>query len=154
MKKKNNIGITTRVLGGFMSILGFSGCDALGIKDEPCMYGPPMDYEYFDYKVSGVITDSDGNPLKGIQVALYPDTVYTDEKGEFSISDRSSSLIPPIKFTDVDEEENGGEFETVENHLESYEVKQIKEGSGSYSGSYEYTVKQSLKKIEKPTDGE
>ena len=29
MKKKNNIGITTRVLGGFMSILGFSGCDAL-----------------------------------------------------------------------------------------------------------------------------
>ena len=148
MKKKNNIGITTRVLGGFMSILGFSGCDAL---NEPlCMYGSPS----VDYKVSGVITDSDGNPLKGIQVALYPDTVYTDEKGEFSISDRSSSLIPPIKFTDVDGEENGGEFETVEKQLDSYEKKQIKKGSGWYSGSYEYTVKQSLKKIEKPTDGE
>lgn len=93
-----------------LTILGFSSCsDDEGIVDIPCMYGVPL----ANYQFKGSVTDAEGNPIKGIEVKISSaeDVVSTDSEGAFktdfsSYADGSHS----VTFTDIDGEENGGEF--------------------------------------------
>ena len=48
------------LLGGVLTLLGFSGCEELGIMR--CEYGQPL----ADYKLIGDVKDTKGNPIKGI----------------------------------------------------------------------------------------
>jgi putative lipoprotein (rSAM/lipoprotein system) len=140
------------LFGGILTALGFSGCDGGIGKAE---YGTP----HCDFKNDITVTDESGNPIKGIRVTtvktdnsvdsdLVRDTLYTDENGKvgkqyelFSAPDKYE-----LKFEDVDEEENGGSFETA---TETFEVKQTKKGDGDwYDGAYEATGTKSLKKAE------
>lgn len=47
-----------------LSLLGFSCGDSDDDKEQPCLYGTPVSY----YRVRGKVTDSEGNPVKGIKV--------------------------------------------------------------------------------------
>jgi hypothetical protein len=62
-----------------------------------------------EWGASGRVVDEDENPIPGIKVSLGDSEDITDSKGRFYLhSSESGTLI----FTDVDGEENGGEFES------------------------------------------
>ena len=104
-----------------------------------------------EFKVTGKVTNSETEtPVKGIAVTYIqhnewerPDTVWTDEDGRFLYESHdfpSDSL--KFKFTDVDGEENGGEFETKE---VTVPLTQTVPGNGNwdngdYSGEVDVTL--------------
>lgn len=88
-------------------------------------YGTP----HADYEAKGRVTDTEGNPLPGIKVQMLEDydvdstggielrpmyseeDVLTDESGYFHIRNSGFSRETlSIGFSDIDGEENGGEF--------------------------------------------
>jgi len=154
---KQRINNWTKLLYGFlMTILGFSGCDALEDillpKEE---YGMP----YAEFKIVGEVKSSEGKPIKGIRVIVnprkdepeeyskwYKDTLYTDAEGRFSKDilnhtwpDELTNAV--IYFDDVDGPGNGGEFESVKLGSGDFSVEKIKKGSGNWdSGDYLVTA--------------
>lgn len=85
------------------------------VEEEPCMYGTP----YVEFSIKGRVTDTDERPLQGIEVSMEDgmQKVLTAEDGSFhyvgeKIAFELEELM--LTFTDVDGEENGGEFETKE----------------------------------------
>ena len=144
------------LISGIFSILGFAGvtsCDKIsGIGTRSCEYGCPN----ADYKIMGTVQDDNGKPIKGIQVVaeqtysaktIQRDTLYSDEKGQFSLSknefplDRSLDVI----FNDVDGADNGGEFESKTASKVKYE--QTKKGDKRwYDGEFTATVNVELNK--------
>lgn len=137
------------LISGIFSILGFAGvtsCDTTA-----CEYGCPN----ADYIVMGSVKDGNGKPIKGIQVVaqqtysaktVQRDTLYSDEKGQFSLSknespsDRSLDVI----FNDVDGVDNGGEFKSKTVSKVKYE--QTKKGKSWYQGEFTATVNAELNK--------
>ena len=124
-----------------LGILGFSfvsACDGEGTSPVP-MYGVPVEYgsPYAEYFVKGKVTDDAGKPIKGIAVTVpdeYADTVFTSADGSYELN---GGFFPvetiDVKFTDVDDEENGGWFATQEKHVA---LEQQKEGQGWYFGVF------------------
>lgn len=124
-----------------LGILGFSfvsACDGEGTSPIP-MYGVPVEYgsPYAEYFVKGKVTDDAGKPIKGIAVTVpdeYADTVFTSADGSYELN---GGFFPvetiDVKFTDVDDEENGGWFATQEKHVA---LEQQKEGQGWYFGVF------------------
>ena len=118
-----------------LGILGFSfvsACDGEGTSPVP-MYGVPVEYgsPYAEYFVKGKVTDDAGKPIKGIAVTgpdKSVDTVFTSADGSYELN---GDFFPvetiDVKFTDVDDEENGGWFATQEKHVA---LEQQKEGQG------------------------
>lgn len=105
-----------RLLLSLLAILGFSGCsDGDDIIDTPDMYGVPM----ADFLFKGELQDAEGNPIQGVDVEIkYYESMTSEADGSFS----STFAGWPINdytmiFTDVDGEENGGEFQTKEIEL-------------------------------------
>ena len=127
-----------KLLSGCLSMLGFSGCIL------PCEYGPPP-VEYNDYMVKGIVTDTKGNSLKGIEVKVIDSrsnkdvTIYTDSDGYF----KSPMIQTPslgnqmLHFTDIDGEANGGEFSK-----KTISIKQMEEYKND--DEYLYVAKVSL----------
>lgn len=62
-------------------------------------------------RASGIVEDSEGNPIKGIKVSMVSQNCFTDESGRFYIQD-GAALSDIVTFEDVDGQENGGEFMT------------------------------------------
>lgn len=124
-----------------LGILGFSfvsACDGEGTSPVP-MYGVPAEYgsPYAEYFVKGKVTDDAGKPIKGIAVTgpdKSVDTVFTSADGSYELN---GDFFPvetiDVKFTDVDDEENGGWFATQEKHVA---LEQQKEGQGWYFGVF------------------
>lgn len=124
-----------------LGILGFSfvsACDGEGTSPIP-MYGVQVEYgsPYAEYFVKGKVTDDAGRPIKGIAVTVpdeYADTVFTSADGSYELN---GGFFPvetiDVKFTDVDDEENGGWFATQEKHVA---LEQQKEGQGWYFGVF------------------
>ena len=124
-----------------LGILGFSfvsACDGEGTSPVP-MYGVPVEYgsPYAEYFVKGKVTDDAGKPIKGIAVTgpdKSVDTVFTSADGSYELN---GDFFPvetiDVKFTDVDDEENGGWFATQEKHVA---LEQQKEGQGWYFGVF------------------
>lgn len=124
-----------------LGILGFSfvsACDGEGTSPIP-MYGVPAEYgsPYAEYFVKGKVTDDAGKPIKGIAVTgpdKSVDTVFTSADGSYELN---GDFFPvetiDVKFTDVDDEENGGWFATQEKHVA---LEQQKEGQGWYFGVF------------------
>jgi len=140
------------IAGTILAMLGFSSSSCEKIVDAPDEYGTPS----ADYKVLGTVTDTDGKPVKGIQVAIelkdkessevasLKDTVYTDASGiyESSRNDWPGMISATVAFNDVDGEENGGKFGSV---TVTSELKQTKEGGHWYKGAYEAEIGAVLK---------
>ena len=104
-----------------------------------------------EFIVTGKVTDSETeNPVKGIAVTYIQhndwersDTVWTDEDGRFLYESYDfPSDNPKFKFTDVDGEENGGDYETK---VVTVPVTQTAPGDGNwdngdYSGELDVTL--------------
>ena len=145
-----------RLIYFLMALLGFgsAGCEpeSYGVAE----YGVPM----VNYQVKTRVVDSEGNPIKDIEVTLsgsedfsyswaYVLETTTQEDGTLANS-RTHDMMGVsklyIRLTDVDGEENGGEFESVKMSVDDLESKRIKKGDGWYSGEYELKAKVQLKK--------
>lgn len=120
-----------------LALLGFGAvaCDN-GMHDQ-VEYGCPT----MTFSLKARVVDEAGKPIEGIEVqtkdnAFYADN-YSDAEGNI---DLTTGMWPNINidviFTDVDGEENGGEFETLELDI-SDKVEKVKEGDGRwYNGEY------------------
>ena len=85
-------------------------------EDFPVMYGTP----FVEFSVKGRVVDADSNPIPNIEVTWAGNTygkAVTAEDGTFQYANEAmeedlTDLV--LTFTDVDGQENGGEFVTEE----------------------------------------
>ena len=99
------------IIGISLGLLAFAGCSDMGIRDESM--GPLL---------TGSVTTQDGNPIEHIQVTLnweeagIKETAYTSSEGIFTSAAHLSKGETSLKIIleDIDGEENGGIFETLE----------------------------------------
>lgn len=114
-------------------------------------YGTPT----VNYQVKTRVVDSEGNPIKGIEVTVseiedfnlswaYVLETTTQEDGTLanSLTQRWRDVNELyIKLTDVDGEENGGEFEELVQSVGVNYNNKVEQGDGSwYRGCYEVAV--------------
>ena len=102
------------LLGAVLGVLGFEGCEEIGLFR--CEYGEP----HADYKLVGDVKNVRKNPIPGIRVVFdrspemengesRKDTLYTDANGHFEkdLPDYYWHNGAIVKFEDVDGTENG-----------------------------------------------
>lgn len=155
-----------RLLSGVLVLLGFSACSDNNEGNLMCEYGSPS----VSYQVKGKVTTATGVPIEGIQVIvrdpyagflkeLEPysysqgaDTVFTNDKGEFTGHKAESSSIYDQKvfFHDIDGDANGGTFESDSVEMKKMDIKQVQEGGSWYSGGFEITTTVKLDREAKP----
>ena len=140
------------VLAALLSFVGY------GCSDDPgtAMYGSPS----ASYKVSGTVTDENGNPIEGIKASLTYvkkqegeivaeediSAVLTDASGKFSLGTPRMEGLSGVKLVvkDIDGEEHGGTFKDGINDIEFENAKWVTPGDGSwYSGTL--AIKQDVK---------
>lgn len=67
--------------------------------------------EHFDFRVSGKVTDSNGEPISGIQVSSLGSSVKTSSDGNYLLEGSGGSdPVLTVSFADVDGNQNGGQF--------------------------------------------
>ncbi len=133
------------LLGTLLTLLGFSGCEELGLFR--CEYGQPN----ADFKLIGDVKDAHGKGIEGIRVVFRAvqneeetwenDTLYSDAKGHFE-RERLKHDWPDgaqqasIKFEDVDGSAHGS-YKTKILQPSELTVEQTKKGDKKwYSGEY------------------
>ena len=136
------------LLGSLLTLLGFSGCERIGIIR--CEYGGPS----ADFKLVGDVKDANGKGIEGIRVVFTPypdapeeqqkwesDTLYSDAQGHF-VKERLKHDWPDgaqkaaVKFEDVDGDAHGS-FQTKILKGSELTVEQTKKGDKHwYSGGY------------------
>ena len=142
MKTKN---IFKTIGAAILSLLGFNSCELIGSIVAPvCEYGCP----HAEFKIIGTVKDEAGNPIPGIQVKsenIWSDDIKTAEDGSYSIaSEGFPSETIQLIFEDVDGEENGGKFKTLEAEAK---LKQTQTGDGNWDdGTYEGSLDVTLEK--------
>ena len=100
-------------------------------------YGCP----HMNFSFKARVIDEAGKPIEGIEVQTRNGDFYMDNFSDAEGNiDLTTGMWPNINidviFTDVDGEENGGEFETLELNI-SDKVEKVKEGDGRwYNGDY------------------
>lgn len=134
-----------RLIYFLMALLGFGsvGCESGAMVE----YGVPT----VTYEVKARVVDSEGNPIKGIEVIISQKEDFnpkwgrvfettTQEDGTLANS-RTHGMMGGfklyIRLTDVDGEENGGEFEELVQSINVNHLNKIEEGEGWYAGCYE-----------------
>ena len=107
-------------------------------EDMPAEYGTPI----VEFSVKGRVVDADSNPIPNIEVSwgnMYGKTV-TAEDGTFEYRNEEIGFEMndvTLTFTDVDGEENGGDFETEDVQVP---LTQIDPGDGNWDcGDYAAT---------------
>lgn len=134
-----------RVALGLLGVSVVGSCSAFMTTEE---YGCP----YADFEAKGVVTDEDGNGIRGVRVVIsaeYPntglppltDTLWSNSNGEYGTEQPYMNWefaykdSVKLEFEDVDGQENGGEFQKVTIEVPVFKVK---DGDGHwYSGAYE-----------------
>ena len=144
-----------RLIYFLLSILGFAaaGCDNAGCdnNEQMCMYGVPS----AKYVVNARVVDPEGNPIKGIEVVVSESEDFENKSARLieTTTNDDGTLVENtthgwprmklyVRFTDVDGQENGGEFEEhIKDAYACHETNKIEEGDGDwYSGGYEVKV--------------
>jgi putative lipoprotein (rSAM/lipoprotein system) len=104
--------------------------------DMVCMYGSPV----VDFSVKGKVMDSEGNPIPGIEISYDYSShkVYTLKDGSFDYTSEDLGFemeTVTLSFTDIDGEENGGDFQSKEVAVER---QQTEPGDGGWNyGKFE-----------------
>ena len=114
------------------------GVPPSGYDDMLCMYGTPV----VQFSVKGKVVDTEGNPISGIEVsqsqAYDGRKVYTSEDGSFDYTAEDIGFemeSVTLTFTDVDGEENGGDFQS---HEVTVPMQQTEPGDDAWdNGKYE-----------------
>ena len=132
---------TLTFLASAAALAAISACSA----DMMGEFGTP----HAEFEIKGIVADEQGTPLNGIAVIyddtlLSPDTLYTGTDGRFLIE---GTMFPreemTLKFKDLDEELNGGLFETKTVKVKMEQVEQSLESwnYGRFVGETEVTLK-------------
>ena len=136
------------LLGSLLTLLGFSGCERIGIFRTE--YGVP----HADFKLVGDVKDAKGKGIEGVRVVFTPypeapeeqqkwesDTRYSDSQGHFAL-ERLKHGWPDgagkaaVKFEDVVGADHGA-FKTKVLTGSELTVTQTKKGDKHwYSGEY------------------
>ena len=117
--------------------VGAVSCDNDGWGDVVPEYGCP----HMNFSLKARVIDEAGKPIEGIEVQTRNGDFYMDNFSDAEGNiDLTTGMWPntniDVIFTDVDGEENGGEFETLELNI-SDKVEKVKEGDGRwYNGEY------------------
>ena len=112
------------------------GCPPSGYEDMPVMYGTPT----VEFSVKGKVMDSEGNPIPGIQIShdYSGQKVLTSVDGTFDYTSEDFGFemeTVTLEFTDIDGEENGGDFQSQE---VAVPVQQTEPGDGGWNnGKFE-----------------
>ena len=107
-----------------------------GYEDMLVMYGTPV----VEFSVKGKVVDPDGNPIQGIEIShdYSGHKVYTLEDGSFDYASEDIGFemeTVTLEFTDIDGEENGGNFQSQEVPVP---VQQTEPGDGGWNnGKFE-----------------
>lgn len=132
---------TAKVLASAAALAAISACSAEMMGE----FGTP----HAEFEIRGIVADEQGTPLNGIAVIyddtlFNPDTLYTGVNGRFFIE---GTMFPreemTLKFKDLDEELNGGLFETKTVKVKMEQVEQSLESwnYGKFVGETEVTLK-------------
>lgn len=134
-------------LTSLLGLLGFSGCI---VRVE---YGCP----HADYDVTIKVVDESGKPVPGIKVTTpgqelwgedWTDPVYSDKDGIASFQRQTYSFFEGKYYlTDVDGEDNGGQFARDSLEYDDFTLDRIEEPKKSdhwYDGVYEATAVKKL----------
>lgn len=140
-----------------LGVLGFTACekDEENIGDLPSAYGTPT----ADYLFEGVVTDEAGNPIKGIEVQIDGSfergslrTLKHETAADgtyFTDIYKECGFVRSITYTDVDGEENGGEFESLTIKASDMEELQLRKGDRDwYGGVFKLSAEVKLKNKE------
>lgn len=139
-----------RIITVLLALLGFStGCGRME-------YGCPN----VDFHISGRVVDAKGNPIPEIKVTSdqFYRIVFSDAEGNFTIEGNYVSLPQTVYLSDIDGEQNGGEFDDRELDIGASYLK-IKNGKGWYEGAYkaelgDVALDQADDESEEPADEE
>lgn len=93
-------------LSTILALLGFTSCgDKITEVEMPlgvlCAYGPPIPSFTVRGEVSGLVTDSVGNPIKNINIRFYPSTPdrrYTFAFNDDGITDEDGKYTTKIRW--------------------------------------------------------
>lgn len=139
----------SKILIFLLGLLGFGACGEKGI---PVEYGVPT----ARFTIKGTVTDSAGNPIRGIRLTpveywvhqvptdwfipdeeyihepfYKPQSVYTDETGAYAIRNDCFDHIPfhvVYRAEDTDGPANGGEFSPHDADVEITSADRTAEG--------------------------
>ena len=110
-----------------LSILFISSCNKDSKQDWSGM-------EYFDFEITGHVSDMDGNPLTGISVSASGSSVQTKSDGSYKLEGRGGTqTIVVVSFADIDGIENGGLYFGA---TRSIKLDYIKGKHGPFLGLY------------------
>jgi len=85
------------------------GAATISLLFQAC-YGPPED----SVTISGTVSSKDDNPIQGIEVRVKNfSSEFTNKDGNFNIYVYGQTSYD-LRFEDIDGEENGGYFKTLE----------------------------------------
>lgn len=115
---KSNLYNKILTLLSFVSLAVCFSCTGVSDTEESKFF-----YRDFSYIVKGIVTDDAGNPIQGIKTVfsgelgdrfIRIDSTLTDAQGRYEMNVfayifSQNGMI--LSFTDVDGEDNGGEFE-------------------------------------------
>jgi putative lipoprotein (rSAM/lipoprotein system) len=131
------------LISGCLTLLGFS-CN---IVDPPVEYGTPN----AEFIVNGMVTSAETEAaIENIRVIMKSDTVYTDNDGNYEVTDKGafpSDQTYSIQFQDLDNELNGS-FDDIDTIVE-FKNPEFSHGDGHwYEGkaTKEFNVKLTPKK--------
>lgn len=134
--------LIVRISAWLLCLIGFGSSVACSTGMVTEEYGSP----YASYEVKGKVTDQQGEPIPGIQVAcdaMYVEPVYTESDGSYALNGGGFPREKiQVSFEDVDGEENGGLFAA---RSVSVETHQVQDGEGNWDfGVYEAEVNAEL----------
>lgn len=93
--------------------------------------------QYYDFEISGKVTDNSGNPINGISVSASGSSVLTKSDGTYKLSGQgSTNTTVYVSFADVDAGDNGGLYGGASR---SVELEYVKGKHGPYLGLFRKT---------------
>ena len=93
--------------------------------------------EYYDFEITGKVTDNSGNPINGISVSASGNTVLTKSDGTYKLSGQGgTNTTVYVSFSDVDVADNGGLYSGASR---SVELEYVKGKHGPYLGLFRKT---------------
>ena len=135
------------LISALLGMLGYSAC---GSKDEEddrmvCLYGQP----HANFRVEGSVLNEEGSPIAGVKVYVrdhYGDTTKTDRNGKYLFD--AKNFAPYREFWVMAEDPSGVYEADSLILMPKYEGGDGDWYSGSYSTTYDFTLKK------KPTEPE
>lgn len=141
--KRTLIKLLDKILIATLTCLGLSQCEIINSRVE---YGTPN----ATYEIKGTVSNiADAKPIKNIRIVrksrhdFYHDTVtYTDNNGKYYFNFKAFPTIDTIKLqvTDIDGEQNDGEFAEKTINVIFTNADKVEKGDGHWNnGKYSKT---------------